>query len=913
MSQTGSSGSRDAFARLGAFAVARRWWIVGFWVLITAALGATLAPHTSEVLKGGGYTAPGSPSLHVDQILDQQFQESAIKDATVVFHSDQLTVQDADYRAQVTQATDRIQGLGSVKAALSFYNTGNPGLVSKDGHTTLVLLALNGDETAVQAAIPKVRDQLKPVTLQHWVTGRPAVDYDVIVQSEKDLERSELVTIPVILILLLIVFRTVISALTPLVLGATSIAVATSLVYVLGTITPTSVFALNVGTMLGLGLSIDYALFLVSRYRDQRAIGQPPAEAIPATLATAGRSIFYSGVTVMLGMAALAALTWDVGLIRSIALAILLVAAAALLAALTLVPAALALLGDRIEWLRLLPRPKPADRGAGFWYRFSHAVMRRPWIWLVAGVVILAVLALPVRDITLGRGGTTAHDESSNGYAIVKTAFGTGASAPIMVLVEANRDNGVWTPEFLGALKSLTDNIRADSRVDDAVSLSTLFASLPQDQYLALNAQAFKSSPAAGVPVVNVNGASDVAVITVVPKYDTYDARTEALVKDLRSSTIPAAALPAPTAVLVGGETSILVDYVDLLNHRFPFIVATVMLMILVILMMFFRSVVLPIKAMVLNLASVLATFGALVFVFQYGYLDKLLGFTSFKSVSAITPTVLYVVIFGLSTDYEVLMLSRVKEHYRRSHYNEEAVADGLQRTAGVITAAALILVGTFSSFATGSVIAVKEIGLGLAFGVLLDATLVRVVLVPATMRLMGDANWWIPRWLDRILPALSEGEPPEPAAATSPALPAATPAPVPSTERPPTATSSPAPAGRSTVVLAAGHGAQLVSVGPGPTRAVKIPAVGGIGVGRDPVNELCLQVRGVSRYHARIQNGPRGYEVTDLRSVNGVWVNDQRIRPEQPLVLRTGDRIAFGYSAETTFSFTVDGGARPD
>ena len=747
----------DRFAAAGDFAVRRRWWIIGFWVLVTVALGATLAPHTSQVLRGGGYAAPSSQSVSADHLLDSEFHQSAINNLTVVFHSEELTVGDAVYRDQVLRVSDRLRALDTVSTVSDYYASGNPALAAADGHTAMTVVTVRGNASQVQEAIPSIRDQLRDLSLLHWVTGQPAIDYDLIVQSEKDLQYSELITIPVILLLLLVVFRTVISALTPLILGATSISLATSLVFLLGTLTSTSVFALNVGTMLGLGLSIDYALFLVSRYRDERAAGLEPRAAIPATMATAGRSIAYSGITVMLAMGALAALTWDIGIVRSIALAVLLVAGAALVAAMTLVPALLAALGDRIEWLRVLPRPRPRPTGEGFWYRFSQAVMHRPWVWLVAGVMVLAVLALPVRDIRLGPSGTSTHNESGDGYAAIQAAYGGGGAAPISVLVEAHGANGVWTPEFLAALRKLNDQIKTDGRVQDATSLSTVFASLPADKYLALDEAAFRASPAARLPLVNAQGASDVAVISVVSRYDWTDDRTETLVEDLRR--IAPAALPAPYEALVGGTTATFVDFRDLLNARFPLIVATMMLMIFVILLLFFRSVVLPIKAMILNLASVLATFGALVAVFQYGWGADLLGFRSFHAVAGLTPTVLYVIIFGLSTDYEVLMLSRVKEHYLRSRNNQESVAEGLQRTAGVITAAALILVGTFASFATGGVMAVKEIGLGLAFGVLLDATLVRVVLVPATMRLMGDANWWLPRWLDRVLPKVSEGE----------------------------------------------------------------------------------------------------------------------------------------------------------
>lgn len=735
--------------------------MLGTWVVITAALGATLAPQANSVLKGGGYTASSSSSITADKALDSKFMESGTKNAIVVLTSSTLTVDDAGYKDQVLLATSKLESLASVRGVHNYYNTLNPGLVNKDRHTTLLEVALKGDDTTIQQAIPDVRDKLAGITIRHWVTGRPAVDYDLIVQSKKDLEHSELITIPLILVLLLIVFRTVISALTPLVLGITSIVMATSLIFLVGSVAPTSVFALNVGSMLGLGLSIDYALFIVSRYRFQRAAGFGPEEALISTMATAGRSITYSGLTVMLGMLALAVLTIDIGIIRSIGIAVLLVAGAAVAAALTLLPALLAVLGDRIEWLRVLPKPRPKPPGEGIWYRLSQMIMRRPWAWLLAGLLVLFIMAIPVHDLKLGRGGTTTHDESRDGLDVVTQSFGGNQSNPILVVVDSRTSNGVWTPQFLEALDRLTTNIKSDPRVLEVSSLSTAFASLPHDQYLKLTASAYKATPLAKVPLVDADAGNDMAVVTIVPRFAVYDDRTESLVSDLRLQTVPASNLPSAYGVNVGGETAITLDYKDLIGHRFPFIVATVMVMIFLILMMFFQSLALPAKAMLLNLASVLATFGALVFIFQYGYGTKLMGFDSFHQISAVTPTILYVTIFALSTDYEVFMLSRVKEFFGRTRNNEESVAAGLQQTAGVITAAALILVGTFGSFATGDALAIKEIGVGLAIGVLLDATLVRVVLVPATMRLMGAGNWYMPAWLRKIIPEISEGEAP--------------------------------------------------------------------------------------------------------------------------------------------------------
>ena len=871
-------------AALGPFLAARRWWVLGFWIVVLAAIGATLAPRADSVLKGGGYTAGGSDSVLADRDLDQHFNSSATRNVTVVFHFDASTVDATDFVQQVTDASDRLQKVDRVRSVQTFFSTHNPGMVSADRHTTLAVVVLSGDDTSIQRTVPTLRDALSGLSIDHYVTGQPAVDNDLIEQSQGDLKISEAITVPVILILLLLAFRTVVSALTPLVLGVTSIVVASSGIYVMGSNLDTSVFALNVGSMLGLGLSIDYALFLVSRYRDEMAVRRDVPEALAVTMATAGRTILFSAVTVILAMLILGFLTLDIPLVRSIALAVMLVAAAAALAALTLLPAVLALLGGRVELLPILPRRKVGGQG-GFWYRFSRVVMARPWLWLILGVALLAVLASPVRDLTLGPSGSTAETESKRGADVAAAAFGGSYLSPLTLVVDSGSRNGVFTRPFLDYLDRLTQAVKKDRRVEQVTSLPTVLSGIPHDQYLALTPDAFRASPAAQLPVVDLDQGAEMATITIVSRYGAYDALTEDLVDDLRNTVIPSVSTPPATRTHVGGQTALFVDFRNLLNSRLPIVVASVMALIFVILLMFFQSLFLPIKAMLLNLASVLATYGALVAVFKWGWGEKILDFHSFHSLSAITPITLYVVLFGLSTDYEVLMLSRVREHYLRTKNNSESVAAGLQNTAGIITAAGLILIGTFASFSTGRVMGVKEIGIGLAIAVLIDSTVVRIVLVPATMRLAGRANWWMPAWLKRIVPEISEGS------------------------APPTAEPAPAarPDTKTLVMPAMSMGARLVPSGSWNRGDLALSPERGLTIGRDPSNEVNLPGNEVSRFHARIHHELRGWMITDLKSANGVWVNGARIEPETPFMLRAADTIAIGGFNDSVFWFAPD------
>ncbi len=723
----------DPFVALATFVVRFRWLVVGVWLVLLVAAGSLLAPRVPRALQGGGFQVPGSESTRAAEIIDREFDAANRNTLVIVFRSDTFTVDTPPFRNAVQEAERRLAGMDGVRSIDSFFQTANPLLVGSDRRTSLSVAALTGSEREIEAFVSRVRTALADIPLEHYVTGQPASNVDVRLVSEEDLRRAEFITLPIQ--------------------------------------TDISIFALNTASMIGLGLGIDFSLLLVNRFDEELAAGRRPHDAVIATMASAGRSITYSGVTVFLGMLLLT-LLFDLLIVRSMSLAVMLVAATSLVCGLTLLPAVLAILGHRIHKLRVIPR-RLGEREPGrpgLWYRLSHTIMRRPWAWLWAGLVPLAVLTLPLADLGLmGVAPTSLPDEveSTRGVKIASTALGGNRLEPIQIVMLANQENGVWTPEFLYALQRLTEVIDYDPRIDQVLSLSSAAEALglPPEQFSRLSPQLLRSDPnraAQASRLVNLSRGSTAATITVFVRYSAFTDEHQALVRDIRERIVPALPELRAYRVYVGGLSAGVLDYGDALYSRFPVLVLAVLAMTFVILMMFFRSVLLPAKAILLNAVTILATYGALILIFEYGYGAGLLGFEPQGKLMVVTPALLFVILFSLSTDYEVFLLSRVKEEFARSGDNTEAVAHGLDTTARVITAAGLVLVGTFASFGASRILFLKELGLGLAIGILLDTTIVRLILVPATMRLMGNANWWMPAWLQRVLPTLHEGTAPE-------------------------------------------------------------------------------------------------------------------------------------------------------
>jgi RND superfamily putative drug exporter len=756
----------DPFARLSLWVVRKRWFVLGVWAVVVVLGGAILVPHAMNQVQGGGFIVSNSESDDAARFL-AKFHAASANNAIVVFHSSSTTADQAAFRSEVQLAERRARSLSGVVAVTSYLDSQTPGFLSKDRHTAVMVASLTGTEAEVEKIVPKLRDRIAVVKLQHFVTGRPAIDEDSVLASDQDLSKAELVTFPVVLILLLLVFRTVASASIPLILGACSVVAAQSLIGLLAGVFQTSTFALNVGSLIGLGLAIDFSLIVVSRFREEVSHGRDTERAIEITMATAGRSISYSALTVFLAMAVLTLLALPLMIVRSISMAVVLVALTALLAAFTLLPAILSLMGSRLEWLPIpgLRREKRGPSTQGVWYRISWYIMRHPWPLLGAAVLVLFALAFPLKDLSTAGSSTDVlppREESVKGANVLERAFGPTVLTPIQIVL-ATPHNGVWNPQLLTGLRSLVAELQRDNRVQSVESLLSLpgAGSLSASQLASKGPALLSSNPQVSkvaANVVNLRAGNDTTLVIVTSKYDQYAPQHQQLIQDLRGTILPHVAGWTSVHAYVGGEGALFTDFRNTLYGRFPFLVLAVMAVVFVVLMMFFQSLFLPFKAVLLNLATVLATFGILVVIFQHGFASSLLGFTVTGHLEALTPPILFAILFALSTDYEVFMLSRVKEYHGETHDNDESVARGLQSTAGTITAAGLILVGTFGSFATAGVVTIKEIGLGLAIGVALDTTIVRVVMVPATMKLMGEWNWWMPAWLKRIVPEIREG-----------------------------------------------------------------------------------------------------------------------------------------------------------
>lgn len=756
---------RDWFGQLGAFVTRRRRAVLIAWLVLLLPLGA-IAGGAQKSLLSGGFDVPGSQTMDVEKLLGKEFHASSMSSVVVVYQDGGRTVSDAGFASGATKGDKALRALPEVESVRSYFDTGDKSLVSVNQEAAISLVALKGGVSRAQDAVPILRDHLRDPGIDAKVTGFPAIQYDTYQISQSDLKKTESITFPVVLIFLLLFFGTVVSALLPLVLGVVAIIASTGVIGLVAKGTDVSIFALNIGSMVGLGLAIDFSLFMVRRYREERARGLEVPEAVQATVRTSGRSITFSGLVLIGSMVVVYGIFHDLMIVRSIILGVLVVAVFGLLGAMTFLPALLTVLGDRIEKLRIIPRRKPVAANRGIWYRLTGSIMRRPAVWLAAAFLVLLTLTLPLLHIRMVGANTAAlpsTSESVQGSDIVREQYGMNALTPINITIQTNKRDGVLTPEFLRHLRKVSNALAADPRTAQVASLSTMLSALPDDRFTSISRDFFATTP--GQPnsapaaiarrFVNLEGAADTATLMVLPKQDLYSDETLGFIRDLRTQILPGFGLNEDH-VAVAGIGGAFLDFRNALYGRFLIVAIALTVLIFVLLMVFFRSIVLPIKAAVLSALVLIASNGVVVWLFQDGHGESLLGFHSQGRVNVVTPVIIFVILFGLSADYEVFMLSRVREYYLETRDTVKSVALGLQHTAGIITAAGLILVATFGSLATSNLETMKELGVGLAIGVLIDATLVRIIMVPATMRLAQKVNWWIPAWLARLLPAVA-------------------------------------------------------------------------------------------------------------------------------------------------------------
>ena len=572
---------------------------------------------------------------------------------------------------------------------------------------------------------------------------------------------------PFAVIALLLVFRSVVAAVLPALVGGGAVIASLALLFGLGQITTLSIFVLNITTLFGLGLGVDYSLFIVSRFREELSHGRNVEEAVAITVATAGRAVTFSGLTVSIGLLGL--IFFRINMLRSVGMGGMLVVLIAVFAAITLLPAVLAIIGIRVNafpvrlprlWGRKQIQPNPdgltnTDPQYGFWYRLSQLVMRYPVRIFVSVLLFMIALGLPFLAVHFSAPDASilpADVPSRAAYDLLASRFNARETTPILLAVQTK--GNVLTPDNIRNLYAYVRRIEADprvARVDSIVSADTRIA---LDQYEVLYTHPQLVADPYLSAFLKTSVAGDTTMISVISKYGMLDQHSQELVQTIRN-THPENGI----TVLVDGGTAGNIDYVHSLYTDFPIAVLIVSITTYIVLLLFFRSLFLPLKAILMNTLSILASYGALVVIFQNGFMHQALGFTPLGFVEASSPILLFCALFGLSMDYEVFLLSRIQEAYWQTGDNTKAVALGLQRSGRIITSAALIVIVVSACFATADMILVKALGLGMALAVALDATLVRGLLVPATMRLLGDWNWWLPfKGVQRRPPVLAEG-----------------------------------------------------------------------------------------------------------------------------------------------------------
>jgi RND superfamily putative drug exporter len=730
-----AAGARKpgAFSRLGGFVVRRRRWIVAAWAIVLIAM-VPFAKGLQGRLGQGGWDVPGSDSLAVQDQLETRFAQQPAA-AYVVVHSDGDTVAGPAFRSEIAALSSRIGATAHVRG-VQWANS--PAFVSPDGHTTFLVVGLQGDqnqnlETARAVSTAAAADVPAGFRVE---TGGSSAFYNRFNDiSRTDLETAEKVSFPVTLLVLVIAFTTLVAAGMPILLALVSLVVTLGGLYFVAGVTDMSVYVTNTASVIGIGVGIDYALFVVTRFREELRRGRSVADAIPITLATSGRAVALSGATVIVALFGMFLV--DIQAFRSMAIGSMSVVAIAVIGAVTLIPAILAMLGHRVNrWgVPLLGRQRP--EGTGFWHRWALSVMRRPWTYLIISLAVLLTLALPLLSMRMGQSGPQTlppGDGPRVASEMLAGGFGAGVTGPIEITVSTA---GATAAQTRADVARLVSALRADPAVASV-----------------------------GAPVTSATPGPGLVWLTVVG-HDSPESRgAETFVTHLRTDVIPSAGLGG--RALVGGETAFNLDLEHAIAGTLPYVVLTVLALSFLLLAMAFRSLLLPLKAILMNLLSVGAAYGLMTAIFQWGWGQSILGFTSEGHISAFVPMFLFCILFGLSMDYEVFLMTRIREEYQRTGSNELAVAHGLETSARTITSAALIMVTVFAAFASSRLVPFKEMGFGLAAAVFIDATIVRTVLVPSAMKLMGDWNWWMPSWLDRWLPRIAlETESEAPAAAT--------------------------------------------------------------------------------------------------------------------------------------------------
>jgi putative drug exporter of the RND superfamily len=732
-------------SRWGRIVYRARWWLLLLaFVPFTPWLWLTPATHLDESV-----VPPGMESVRAVRLLDEELSPKPPTFGLILSHPT-LRASEPAFRAAAERALAPLRADARVKR-IRTWETGDARWVSKDGRRGVVMVELQGRAPAfasmvVPSAPPEIyealRARVRSETLQILPFGPVALNHDFTQMVKADLRRAELVVLPIVLALLIVVFGSVVAAALPLVVGLLGVAAGFAAIAVLAHLMPVSAYASNVVSMIGLGVAIDYSLFVVSRFRDEMRVA-PPQEALARAMATSGRTVLFSGLTVAIGL--LGMILLQMGSISTIGIASTIVVACAVAYSLTLLPALLAILGPHVNALPV--RVFARTTGPGFWPGLATAVMARPWLVLLPVVAVLLLLGAPFRHIRLGTPDVSmlpANAESRRGQELLRSQFPELEANTIAIVLHYPEGGGLTAPR-VRELYELSRWLAAQPGIRRVTSAASLDEKMTLEQYLQLAATPRPLLPPAFQMLLAQLAGPRVTVISAQTSLAEDSDAARALVHSIRTQHPPVDA-----RLLVTGRTAYDLDFIALVTRVAPAAVLFVVVATAVVLFLLLGSVLLPLKAVVMNLLSITASYGALVWIFQDGHLSSLLNFTP-APIEPVIPLIMFCVLFGLSMDYEVLLLSRTQEEWERTGDNQQAVAAALGSTGRLITGAAAIMAAVFFGFGAADAVMIKEMGVGMGIAVVMDATVIRALLVPATMRLMGRWNWWAPAPLKRL------------------------------------------------------------------------------------------------------------------------------------------------------------------
>ena len=710
--------------RLARASAARPWTVIGIWVVLLVLAVGVISVLLSDALTTEADITTNPESKQAQHLIETRLRGPQRDDEVVIVQSQNATADDPQFRSVVESLNSQITALGPgvIAGTRNYYETNDQTQVSQDRHVMILPVAMAGTFEDAGNNIGKVLDITKapqPDGFKVLVAGNASMGEDFQDTAQTDLETGEAFGIPIALIILFLVFGALVASFVPIVLAIVAIVLAIAVSAIIGQQWQLSFFVTNVITMIGLAVGIDYSLFVISRYREERGHGTGKMDAIARTGGTASRTVFFSGVTVIIAL--LGMLIVPQTIFRSISAGSVLVVIMAVAASLTLLPAVISVLGDKLEWGRIPFIQKgqqkfDEQRPGGFWDRLATVVMNHAVLSVVLAGGLLVALSIPYFRLNTGFAGISTLPDSlpaKQAFIVLDKNFSGGLIAPAQIVV----DGDVNSPQVKDAVARLNASLAAD--------------------------------PSFGETRYEANDAGDLALIEVAVHGDPNSDQAQDAVKRLRSEHVKAAFDGVPARALVGGDIAANIDSFDMLSFYTPIVFLFVLGLSFILLMVVFHSIVVPIKAVIMNLLSVGAAYGLLVLVTQEGVGADIFGFQQVEAIEAWLPIFLFAILFGLSMDYHVFLLSRIKEHYDQTGDNTESVRFGLRSTGRLITGAALIMVAVFAGFASGDLVMFQEMGFGAGVAILLDATIVRSVLVPASMKLLGDWNWYLPSWLD--------------------------------------------------------------------------------------------------------------------------------------------------------------------